>query len=105
YPELCAIHEKDPSTRPEGGESVEDVVARLASAMATMESECQGCAILVVSHGDPLQILQTILKAASKQTGSICGDWASRIQAVRIPSILFQHRKFVLRTGELRTVL
>ncbi|KAE8654361.1 hypothetical protein F3Y22_tig00117048pilonHSYRG00082 [Hibiscus syriacus] len=105
-PEICAIHEKDPSTRPEeGGESVDDVVARLASAMETMESEYRGCVILVVSHGDPLQILQTILKAASKQMGSSCGNLASRIQAVRIPSILSQHRKFALLTGELRTVL
>lgn len=28
--------------RPEGGESVDDVSARLAAAMATMESEFQG---------------------------------------------------------------
>ncbi|KAK8617768.1 hypothetical protein V6N13_080674 [Hibiscus sabdariffa] len=105
YPEIWAMDEKDPFTRPEGGESVDDVVARLASAMATMESEYQGCAILVVSHGDPLQILQTILDAASKQTEPSCGDFASRIQAVRVPSILSQHRKFALLTGELRTVL
>ncbi|KAG4168577.1 Agropine synthesis reductase [Gossypium arboreum] len=104
YTEIWAMDEKDPFTRPEGGESVDDVASRLASAMATMESEYQGCTILVVSHGDPLQILQTILNAASKQMEPSCNDLASRIQAVRIPSILSQHRNFALLTGELRAV-
>ncbi|KAB2051101.1 hypothetical protein ES319_A12G032900v1 [Gossypium barbadense] len=97
YTEIWAMDEKDPFTRPEGGESVDDVASRLASAMATMESEYQG-------HGDPLQILQTILNAASKQMEPSCNDLASRIQAVRIPSILSQHRNFALLTGELRAV-
>ncbi|MBA0688139.1 hypothetical protein Goari_005944 [Gossypium aridum] len=104
YTEIWAMDEKDPFTRPEGGESVDDVASRLASAMATMESEYQGCTILVVSHGDPLQILQTILNAASKQMEPSCNDLASRIQAVRIPSILSQHRNFALLTGEIRAV-
>lgn len=105
YPEIWAMDENDPFTKPEGGESVDDVASRLASAMATMESEYQGCAILVVSHGDPLQILQTILNAASEQMEPSCSDLALRIKAVRIPSILSQHRKFALLTGELRAVL
>ncbi|KAK5774751.1 hypothetical protein PVK06_042607 [Gossypium arboreum] len=42
YTEIWAMDEKDPFTRPEGGESVDDVASRLASAMATMESEYQG---------------------------------------------------------------
>ncbi|XVE48741.1 hypothetical protein DITRI_Ditri01bG0026400 [Diplodiscus trichospermus] len=105
YPEIWALDEKDPFMRPEGGESVDDVASRLASAMAAMESEYKGCTILVVSHGDPLQILQTILNAASEQMESSCSDLASRIQAVRVPSILSQHRKFALDTGELRRVL
>ncbi|KAK9287438.1 hypothetical protein L1049_015859 [Liquidambar formosana] len=72
-----------------------------------MEVEFQGCrcAILVVSHGDTLQILQTILNAAKQHTGSSCNDLASRMQAVKVPSILSQHRKFALLTGELRAVL
>ncbi|XVF68054.1 hypothetical protein PTKIN_Ptkin10aG0172200 [Pterospermum kingtungense] len=105
YPEIWAMDEKDPFTKPEGGESVDDVVSRLASAMATMESEYQGCAILVVSHGDPLQILQTVLNAASEQMEPSCSDLPSRIKAVRTHSILSQHRKFALLTGELRAVL
>ncbi|GKV23892.1 hypothetical protein SLEP1_g33571 [Rubroshorea leprosula] len=105
YTEIWALDEKDPFLRPEGGESVDDVVARLASAVATMESEYQGCAILVVSHGDPLQILQTVFTSISQQEESNSKDLASRIQAVRIPSILSQHRKYGLLTGELRSVI
>ncbi|XAR73052.1 6-phosphofructo-2-kinase [Bertholletia excelsa] len=102
YPEIWALDEKDPFMRPEGGESVSDVVSRLVSALTTIESEFQGCAILIVSHGDPLQILQTILHAASKQSETSTDDLASRMQAIKVPSILSQHRKFSLLTGELR---
>lgn len=42
YPEIWALDEKDPFMRPEGGESVNDVVSRLATAMAAMELEFQG---------------------------------------------------------------
>ncbi|OMO92023.1 Histidine phosphatase superfamily, clade-1 [Corchorus olitorius] len=42
YPEIWAMDENDPFTRPEGGESVDDVASRLTSAMATIESEYQG---------------------------------------------------------------
>ncbi|KAJ4829731.1 hypothetical protein Tsubulata_020740 [Turnera subulata] len=105
YAEIWALDEKDPFLQPEGGESVNDVAIRLANAMANMECEFQGCAILVVSHGDPLQILQTILNAAKEQSESTHDDLASRIQSVRTPSILSQHRKFALLTGELRHVM
>jgi broad specificity phosphatase PhoE len=42
YPEIWALDEKDPFTRPEGGESVNDVATRLESALAIIESEFQG---------------------------------------------------------------
>ncbi|XP_021832923.1 uncharacterized protein LOC110772765 isoform X1 [Prunus avium] len=104
YHDIWALDGKDPLTRPEGGESVDDVACRLAEAIATMESQFQGCAILVVSHGDTLQILQTILNAAL-DTGSSYSDLASRIQAVRTPPVLSQHRKFSLQTAELRAII
>lgn len=63
------------------------------------------CAILVVSHGDPLQILQTILNAVKEDKEPSCSNLGSRIEAVRVPSILSQHRKFALLTGELRAVI
>ncbi|ESR35685.1 hypothetical protein CICLE_v10029216mg [Citrus x clementina] len=105
YPEIWALDEKDPFMRPEGGESVNDVVSRLATAMAAMELEFQGCAILVVSHGDPLQILQTLLNAVKQVTEPNCDNLASRIETVRVHNILSQHRKNALLTGELRSVV
>ncbi|KAJ9189434.1 hypothetical protein P3X46_000729 [Hevea brasiliensis] len=105
YPEIWALDEKDPFMQPEGGESANDVANRLASAMASMELEFQGCAVLIVSHGDPLQILQTILSAVKQHNGSTCDDLSSMVQAVKIPSILSQHRKFALLTGELRQII
>lgn len=62
-------------------------------------------AVLVVSHGDPLQILQTVLNAAKDDKGSDSNDLTSRIQAVKVPSVISQHRKFALLTGELRAVM
>uniref|UniRef100_A0A5B7C1K9 Uncharacterized protein n=1 Tax=Davidia involucrata TaxID=16924 RepID=A0A5B7C1K9_DAVIN len=105
YSEIWALDEKDPFMQPEGGESVADVVSRLTSALVTIESEFQGCAILVVSHGDPLQILQTILNAAKEHTGPSGNDLSSRMLAVKVPSVLSQHQRFALLTGELRAVI
>ena len=42
YSEIWALDEKDPFMRPEGGESVYDIVARLTRAFATIEAQFQG---------------------------------------------------------------
>ncbi|GAU43385.1 hypothetical protein TSUD_254680 [Trifolium subterraneum] len=105
YTEIWAIDEKDPFLGPEGGESVKDVASRLAKSMAVMESEFEGCAILVVSHGDPLQIFQTILHAATKHKEPTSEDLASTLAAVQVAPILSQHRQYALNTGELRAVI
>ncbi|PIN25752.1 Phosphoglycerate mutase [Handroanthus impetiginosus] len=102
YPEIWALDDQDPFMPPEGGESVADVVTRLARALALMESEFQECAVLVVSHGDPLQILQTIVDAAEKHESTPQNDLTSRIEAIKVPSVLSKHRQFGLDTGELR---
>ncbi|KAB1207832.1 hypothetical protein CJ030_MR7G024817 [Morella rubra] len=106
YTEIWAADEKDPFMQPEGGESVDDVASRLINAVANMELEFKGCAVLIVSHGDPLEILQTLLNAVKQHTASSSDDdLVSRLQAVKVPSILTQHRKFALLTGELRPAL
>ncbi|XP_010436928.1 PREDICTED: uncharacterized protein LOC104720749 [Camelina sativa] len=102
YPEIWALDEKDPFMGPEGGESAADVVSRLASAIASMESDFQSCAVLVVSHGDPLQMLQNAFHSAKQQKGD---GLAERIQMSRVASVLSQHRKFALQTGELRPLI
>ncbi|KAG9144550.1 hypothetical protein Leryth_010764 [Lithospermum erythrorhizon] len=105
YPEIWALDEKDPFMQAEeGGESVSDVVSRLAKALVSIESEFKECAVLLVSHGDPLQILQTVLKAVKEHTDSGAKDLPSRVTAIKTASTLSQHRKFALLTGELRPV-
>lgn len=42
YTEIWALDEKDPFIGPEGGESVADVVSRLAVAIDSLEKEFQG---------------------------------------------------------------
>ncbi|KAH9620769.1 hypothetical protein KSS87_005482 [Heliosperma pusillum] len=105
YSEIWDLDEKDPFEQPEGGESVADVVSRLIIAMEQIETIYEGCAILIVSHGDPLQILQTVLSAAKEQNESNCSNLGSRLTAVKVPSILSKHRNFALETAELRAVL
>ncbi|KAL8536291.1 hypothetical protein ACS0TY_011782 [Phlomoides rotata] len=105
YPEIWALDEKDPFMSPEGGESVADVVTRLTKALAVMESEYKGCSVLIVSHGDPLQILQTIVNAAKEDGRTHERDFISRLEAVKVHSVLSQHRKFALDTGELRRLI
>ncbi|XP_054786075.1 uncharacterized protein LOC129292539 [Prosopis cineraria] len=105
YAEIWDADEKDPIARPKGGESVKDVACRLARAMAVIESECRGCAILVVSHGDTLQILQSLLNAANQHKDSTYVELESRLEAVQVAPILSEHRKYSLLTGELRAVI
>ncbi|KAL9316866.1 hypothetical protein ACSQ67_017867 [Phaseolus vulgaris] len=100
YEEIWDIDEKDPLVGPEGGESVKDVAGRLARAMASTR-----CAVLVVSHGDPLQILQAIVHAANQHKEPTYNDLASIVKEVEVAPILSQHRKYALQTGELRAII
>lgn len=61
--------------------------------------------MLIVSHGDPLQILQTIMNAAKEDGRTEGKDLISRIEAIKTLSVLSQHRKFGLDTGELRRLV
>lgn len=99
YPKIWALDEHDPLTGPVGGESVADVANRLAKCLQQIEKECQGCAVLIVSHGDPLQILQTIVHAEPCK-GTISMD-ESHEEGRFDASLLSQHRKYALLTGEL----
>lgn len=61
--------------------------------------------MLVASHGDPLQIFQTIVNAVKRQaSGSSANRIEARLEEVRTISVLSQHRKFALNTGELRAL-
>ncbi|KAI3986313.1 hypothetical protein MKX01_002158 [Papaver californicum] len=76
--------------------------AQVAVSVLNVSLDGPQCAVLVVSHGDPLQILQTIISAIEKAPGE---DFRTRVGAVKVASILSQHRKFALQTGELRQLV
>nr|CAB3486501.1 unnamed protein product [Digitaria exilis] len=62
-------------------------------------------AILIVSHGDPLQIFQAVLSGA-KENSSFLEDVSDlKVKGMTVVSVLSQHRKFALATGELRRVM
>ncbi|WOK98413.1 hypothetical protein Cni_G07124 [Canna indica] len=104
YAEIWSLDEKDPFMPPEGGESVADVVSRLAVALADIEAEFQGCTVLIVSHGDPLQILQTVFHSVKELAPSNEGDILSKTKEIMVHSILSKHRRFALETAELRQI-
>jgi len=106
YTEIWSLDERDPFASPEGGESVADVASRLATIVPMTEAECEGYAILLVAHGDPLQIFQTILHATfHSHSFEKNGLVDANLDGVMSAPILSQHRKFSLSTGELRRVM
>lgn len=61
------------------------------------------CGVLVVSHGDTLQILQTVVHAAlatvsSRDDGTLSSHFADAI----CTPVLSTHRNYALLTGQLR---
>eukprot|EP00850_Spirogloea_muscicola_P014728 SM000107S14094 [mRNA] locus=s107:309038:310568:- [translate_table: standard] len=84
YADVWAMDGKDPAWCPEGGESVTSVARRILDLLQALEVEYQEQVILLVSHGDVLQILQAAL--AGQQSG------------------LCNHRSFAMATGELRAI-
>ncbi|WP_290785332.1 histidine phosphatase family protein [Halomonas sp.] len=61
YPDVWSLDAEDPRHRAFGVESVTDVADRMLAVITALEAETQGETILLVSHGDPLQILLTAL--------------------------------------------
>jgi len=61
--------------------------------------------ILIVSHGDPLQIFQAVLSGAKENLSFLDNLTNLKVKDTMVASILSQHRKFALITGELRQVV
>ncbi|PMR75718.1 histidine phosphatase family protein [Billgrantia endophytica] len=61
YARVWALDAHSPEHREHAVESVASVAARMQEVIASLESERRGETILLVSHGDPLQILLTAL--------------------------------------------
>ncbi|MDN3555873.1 histidine phosphatase family protein [Halomonas maura] len=62
YGEVWAQDARDPAHRVHGVESVVRVAARMRAVIDALEARCLGETILLVGHGDPLQILLTSLE-------------------------------------------
>ena len=50
------------TARAGGGESVDDVAARLRLFLACLEARHNGCNVVLVSHGDALSILAAVVR-------------------------------------------
>jgi probable phosphoglycerate mutase len=59
YPDVWGLDARDENHKTFGVESVREVQERMACMILSLERQYQGKKILIVSHGDPLQILQT----------------------------------------------
>ncbi|MFY0989142.1 histidine phosphatase family protein [Halomonas sp. C05BenzN] len=62
YPSVWTLDERDPAHRARGVEPVVAVAARMQAVMEELDGAFTGETILLVSHGDPLQILLTALE-------------------------------------------
>uniref|UniRef100_A0A0D9ZHM7 Uncharacterized protein n=1 Tax=Oryza glumipatula TaxID=40148 RepID=A0A0D9ZHM7_9ORYZ len=105
YAEVWAVDEVDPLMAPDGGESVADVATRFSQFLSAAEMELHGSAILIVSHGDPLQIFQAVLKETKENPSSLDEVSDLKKRGMITLSVLSQHRQFALLTGELRRLV
>ena len=77
------------------GESVVDVAVRLAALLQRLVAAEHPRVLLLVAHGDTLQILQALLAQGEADANAGTGGDA----------VLASHRKFGMNTGELRLVV
>ena len=88
----------DPRSVPGGnGESVVDVAARLEALLRRTLAAEQPRVLLLVAHGDTLQILQALLAQGEAD--------ASAGEALGGCAVLANHRRYAMTTGELRLVV
>jgi broad specificity phosphatase PhoE len=62
YPDVWAHDASDPEHHEYGVESVASVAARMQGVIASLEQALRNETVLLVSHGDPLQIMLTALE-------------------------------------------
>ncbi|WP_083007634.1 histidine phosphatase family protein [Halomonas sp. GT] len=61
YPDVWALDAQDAGHQQHQVEAVSHVAKRMCAVVEQLERRCEGETVLVVSHGDPLQILLTAL--------------------------------------------
>ncbi len=85
------------TTAPEGGETLEDVRARMVQAVLDLDRAHQGRTILIVSHGDPLWVLETALTGewsteALRAHGDALYLETGQARELRVPNWPFDHK-------------
>lgn len=68
YGEVWQQDEVNPDSRVRGVESVNQVMARITAVVADYENQYSAAALLFISHGDALQILQTAFSRLEAST-------------------------------------
>ena len=76
YDEVWAVDADDPHHTRWGVESAAAVTARLTRVVAALEAQHTGATILLVAHGDPLQLLQTAFAGLDPATHRQRPHWA-----------------------------
>eukprot|EP00039_Didymoeca_costata_P021740 m.345320 g.345320 ORF g.345320 m.345320 type:complete len:224 (+) comp26110_c0_seq1:131-802(+) len=103
YKQVWAIDEKDPTKSPcyqnnkleekEQGESVMDVATRVAAFVTLLEERHRDTTVVLVSHGDTLQITSVVVRAIAERG----------VQALPTVEEAQRHRAmYSMQTGELR---
>eukprot|EP00899_Mesostigma_viride_P014637 jgi/Mesvir1/23174/Mv22646-RA.1 len=101
YKAVWASDKIDPTMTPAlGAESVYQVVQRLLGLLKMLERRHEGCTILLVSHGDCLQIIQAMRRATmvTSQTEDSVGILRKQL----VSRELANHKEMYINRGELR---
>ncbi|CAI7891259.1 unnamed protein product [Closterium sp. NIES-53] len=107
YPAVWVDDRKDATFRPGGdGESVLAVAQRTARLIQHIEEAVDGKVVVLVSHGDTLQIINSLLYSCDLLPSSfVLPKGIVESAPTPDPTIhLPLHRLFALQTGELRTL-
>lgn len=93
YAEAWAKDAEDPSSVPsKGGESVLDVAERVVCLVERIEEQHTGKTVVLVGHGDTLQIAQVVFSALHQGRRTPSNEEARA------------HRSYAFRTGEFREI-
>ncbi|CAN6234364.1 unnamed protein product [Urochloa humidicola] len=89
YAEVWAVDEAHPYMAPEGGDSVADVAHRLSDVLSFTEAEFHSSAILIVSHGDPLQVFQAVLSGAKENSSFLDDVRDMKVKGTAVASVCY----------------
>lgn len=84
------------NTHPQGGESHQDVLRRVSGVIRECEKQHRGKTIVLVSHGDPLWLLESVLKHQTlEQTFAATPFAVAQMRTYRSPNTPFNDDGFL----------